>query len=56
MCAQSCTLYPHERQLMRFLYPENSPGKNTGVGGHLPLLQSLPNPGIKPRSPVLQAD
>ena len=34
--------------------PWNSPGQNTGVGS----LSSgdLPNPGIKPRSPVLQAD
>ena len=34
----------------------NSPGKNTGVG--LPCLPpgDLPNPGIKPRSPTLQAD
>ena len=29
--------------------PPGSPGKNTGVGGQ-------GNPGIKPRSPVLQAD
>ena len=27
----------------------DSPGQNTGVG-------DLPNPGIKPRSPALQAD
>ena len=34
----------------------NSPGQNTGVG-NLSLLQGdLPNPGIKPRSPALQAD
>ena len=34
--------------------PWNSPGQNTGVGS----LSSgdLPNPGIKPRSPALQAD
>ena len=30
---------------------EFSPGKNTGVGSH-----SLPNSGIKPGSPALQAD
>ena len=36
--------------------PWNSPGKNTGVGS-LSLLQGdLPNPGIEPRSPALQAD
>ena len=32
-----------------------SSGKNTGVGCHA-LLQGLPNPGIKPRSPTSQAD
>ena len=37
--------------------PWNSPGQNTRVGS-LSLLQGiyLPNPGIKPRSPTLQAD
>ena len=36
--------------------PRNSPGQNTGVGS-LSLFQgNLPNPGIKPRSPTLQAD
>ena len=39
----------------------SSPGKNTGMGCHLPfaichLPGDLPNPGIKPRSPTLQAD
>ena len=33
----------------------DSPGKNTGVGCHA-LQGNLPNPGIKPRSPALQAD
>ena len=33
---------------------EDSPGKNTGVGCHF-LLGDLPNPGIKPGSPGLQA-
>ena len=51
--AQSCLTLcdPHG------LYsPWNSPGQNTGVGS-LSLLQGdLPNPGIKPRSPALQAD
>ena len=32
--------------------PWNSPGQNTGVGS----LFLLPNPGIEPRSPTLQAD
>ena len=36
--------------------PWNSPGQNTGVGS-LSLPQgNLPNPGIEPRSPALQAD
>ena len=30
--------------------PWDSPGRNTGVGNH-----SLPGPGVKPRSPALQA-
>ena len=34
----------------------DSPGKNTGVGCHAILQGNLPNPGIKPRSPTLQAD
>ena len=35
--------------------PWNSPGQNTGVGS-LSLPGDSPNPGIKPRSPALQAD
>ena len=39
-----------------FVYGD-SPGKNTEVGCHtLPPPGDLPNPGIKPRSPALQAD
>ena len=34
----------------------DSPGKNTGVGCHALLQGNLPNPGILPRSPTLQAD
>ena len=34
----------------------DSPGKNTGMGCHFLLQGNLPNPGIKPRSPALQAD
>ena len=36
--------------------PWNSPGQNTGVGTCSLLQGYLPNPGIKPRSPALQAD
>ena len=34
----------------------NSPGQNTGVGLPCPPPGNLPNPGIEPRSPTLQAD
>ena len=36
--------------------PWNSPGQNTGVGKPFPSPEDLPNPGIEPRSPALQAD
>ena len=36
----------------QLLHPWDFPGKNTGVGRHF-LLQDLPDPGIKPRSPTL---
>ena len=36
--------------------PWNSPGQNTGVGKPFPSPGDLPNPGIEPRSPALQAD
>ena len=36
--------------------PWNSPGQNTGVGRLFPSPGDLPNQGIKPRSPALQAD
>ena len=36
--------------------PWDSPGKNTGVGYHFLLQGNLPNPGIEPRSPALEAD
>ena len=39
----------------RLLYPGDFPGKNTGVGCHLPP-GDLPDPGIEPASPALQAD
>ena len=35
--------------------PWNSPSQNTRVGS-LSLQGDIPNPGIKPRSPELQAD
>ena len=33
-----------------------TPGKNTGVGCHFLPQESNSHPGIKPRSPALQAD
>ena len=36
--------------------PWNSPGQKTGVGKPFLSPGSLPNPGIKPRSPTLQVD
>ena len=47
----SKSLQPH------VLYsPWNSPGQNTGVGSFSPHPGDLPNPGMEPRSPALQAD
>ena len=47
----SNSLWPHG------LYsPWNSPGQNTGVGRLFPSPGDLPNQGIKPRFPALQAD
>ena len=34
----------------------DSPGKNPAVGGHVLPPGDLPDPGIKPESPALQAD
>ena len=42
--------------MTRFLCPRDFSGKNTGVGFHFLLQGNLPNPGIEPRSPSLQAD
>ena len=47
----SNSLQPH-----RLHSPWNSPGRNTGVGWPFPSPGDLPNPGIEPRSPTLQAD
>ena len=38
------------------LWPQSSPGKDTRVGCLLPPPGDLPNPGIEPVSPALQAD
>ena len=56
LVAQSCLTLcnPHGLYLVRLLCPWNSPGKNTGVA--IPTPGDLPDPGIKPGSPAIQAD
>ena len=52
LVAQSSpTLQPHGLQS-----PWNSPGQNTVSGWPFPPPGDLPNPGIEPGSPALQAD
>ena len=56
LIAQSClTLQPRGLKPARLLCPRDFPGKNTG---RLPFPSpwDLPDPGIKPGSPELQAD
>ena len=53
----SYSLQPHGLQGARLLCPWHSPGKNTEVAYYAcPTPGDLPNPGIEPRSPTLQAD
>ena len=40
----------------RLLCPWDFPGNSTGVGWHFLLQGILPDPGIEPGSPALQAD
>ena len=54
LCPTLCD--PMDYSPARLLCPWNSPGKNTGVGCHSLLQGNLPNPGIKPSCPGLQAD
>ena len=54
--SESCSVMSNSLQSHELYSPWNSPGQNTGVGS-LSLPQgNPPNPGIKPRSPTLQAD
>ena len=57
LVAQSCPTLcePMDCRLPDSSVHGDSPGKNTGVGCHA-LSRILPNPGIKPRPPALQAD
>ena len=50
------SLRPHVLQPTRLLCPWDFPGKDTGVGLPFPYPGDLPNPGIEPGSPKLQAD
>ena len=50
------SLWPDGLQPIRLLCPWDSPSKNTGVGCHALLQGGLPDPGMEPRSPTLQAD
>ena len=52
----SDSLLPHGLQPARLLCPWDSPDRYTGVGCHALLQGNLPDPGIEPRSPALQAD
>ena len=48
-----------QKQILPFWKPYNpwnSPGQNPGMGNLSLLRGDLPNPGIEPRSPVLQVD
>ena len=50
----SDSLQPHGLYPTRLLHLWNFPGKSAGVG--FPSPRDLPDPGIEPRSPALQAD
>ena len=55
ICSESCSVVSDSLQPHELYSPWNSLGQNTGLGS-LSLLQGdLPNPGIKPESPTLQA-
>ena len=57
LVTQSClTLCNPMVQPTRLLCPWDSPGNNTGVGGHSLLQGIFPTQGSNARSPILQAD
>ena len=54
--SKSRSVVPDSLQLHGLYSPWDSPGQNTGVGDPFPSSGDLPNPGIEPSSPTLQAD
>ena len=50
------SLRPHGLQPTRLLHPRNFPGKKYWNGLPFPFPGDLPDPGIEPGSPALQAD
>ena len=54
--SECCSVMSNSLQPHGLYSPWNSPGQNTGVGEPFPSPGDLPNPGIKPCSPALQAD
>ena len=61
VCVLSCSVVsdsprPHGLQPGRLLCPWETSGKNIGVSCYSLLPGDLPDPGIKPGSPALQAD
>ena len=54
--SESCSVVSDSWRPHGLYSPWSSPGQNTGEGKPFPSPGDLPNPGIKPRSPTLQAD
>ena len=52
--SESCSVMSNSLQLHGLSW--NSPGQSTGVGSLFPSPGDIPNLGIEPRSPALQAD
>ena len=54
--AQQCLFATSWTVAHQLLCPQDSPGKNTGVGCHFLSQRNFPDSGIKPASPALQVD
>ena len=54
--SESCSVVSDSLRPLGVSNPGNSPGQNTRVGSLSLSPGDLPNPGIEPRSPALQAD